>query len=85
MAVQMPPVSLKRSLQLHRKVSEMNLINRYPTEPTQLLIQLGKCEIPLWFWYQDSQIFHQLLEKDLPGDLKQELQETILRIDISSP
>ena len=83
MALQMRPVPLRRSLDLHHKVSKMNLINRYPTKLAQLLIHLGKCETPRWFWYQDSQILHQLLEKDLPEGLKQELQETILRIGVS--
>lgn len=84
-ALQMPLVPLNDSLVFHYKVSEMNLINRYPTKLAQFLIHLGKCETSPWFWYQDSQILHQLLEKDLPEDLKQELQETILRINISSP
>ena len=85
MAVQMNPVSLKRSLNLQfsHEISEINLINRYPTELAQLLIHLGKCETPPGFWHQDSQILHQLLEKNLPEDLKQGLQEIILRIKIS--
>ena len=85
MAVQMGPARLKRSLQLHRKVSEMNLINRYPNDLARFLIHLGKCDTPPWFWCQDSQILHQLLEKDLPKELANELDDLILRIEISSP
>ena len=85
MAVQMGPAPLKHSLELYHEVGEMNLINRYPTELAQFLIQLGKCETPPWFWYQDSQILHQLLEKDLPEELANELDDLILRIEISTP
>ena len=84
MAVQMGPAPLKRSLQLHRKVSETNLINRYPNDLARFLIHLGKCETPPWFWYQDSQILHHLLEKDLPEELANELDDLILRIEIST-
>ncbi|MYF19930.1 MAG: DUF4020 domain-containing protein [Synechococcus sp. SB0677_bin_5] len=85
MALQMGPVPLELPLylQLSHNIGKINLINRYPVELAQLLIHLGKCQTSPWFWYQDSQILHQLLEKDLPEDLKQELQETILRIKIS--
>ena len=80
MAVKMEPVTLEDYSSLLREIAQSNLINRYPSELAQVLIYLGKADRLPWSWSQDLDVFHQLLEKDLPEELSKKLHEIVLRL-----
>ena len=82
MAVQMNPV-LEDHSSLLDQIDESNLIDRYPNDLAKLLIHLGQQENLPWFWVSNLNVLENLLQKNLPENLAQGLQELIARLQSS--
>ena len=78
MAIQMRRVHLSRSHILY-DLSKRELSERYPDELARFLVHLGQNDTEPWFWLGTREVFDQLLAKDLPVNLKQELRELMVR------
>ena len=64
-------------------IPKTKLIDHYPQELAKLLIHLGKPDHLPWFWKHNLDFLHKLQGKNLPDELAQELDNLILRIEIS--
>ena len=80
MAMQMEPVILKDDSSLLREIGKSNLINRHPNKLAKFLIYCGNQEKLPEFWKSDRNVIEKLLQKNLPENLSQGLQELIARL-----
>ena len=81
MATRMRKAALNRSHILHR-LSDGELIERYPDDLAELLIDLGKHDTNPWFWFETREAIDNLLAKELPRDTRDGLRELIIRFDL---
>ena len=81
MATRMPTVQLEHSPALHY-IDRYNLWKAHPRSVAKLLIYLGECELPPYAWHDRKQLLHNLLQLDLPRDLKQGLQELAAKLGL---
>ena len=79
-AVKMEPVILESHSMLLYQIDESNLIDRYPNDLAKFLIYLGQQGSLSWFWVSNLNILENLLQKNLPKNLAQELQELVARL-----
>ena len=79
-AVKMEPVILESHSMLLYQIDESNLIDRYPSDLAKLLIYLGQQKSLPWFWVSNLNVLENLLQKNLPEDLAQGLQELVARL-----
>ena len=76
----MEPVILESHSMLLYQIDESNLIDRYPSDLAKLLIYLGQQKSLPWFWVSNLNVLENLLQKNLPEDLAQGLQELVARL-----
>ena len=80
-ATGMPKLPLQHSPALH-EIDRYGLWKVHPRPVTKLLIYLGECELPPYEWRNRRQLFRNLLQSDLPRDLKQGLQELAAKLGL---
>lgn len=76
----MEPVILESHSMLLYQINKSNLIDHYPNELVQFLIHLGNQERLPESWKSDRNVIEKLLQKNLPENLAQELQELVARL-----
>lgn len=81
MATEMRKAQIEHSLALH-EIDSHDLWRVHPRSVAKLLIYLGECELPPYEWHNRRQLFNNLLQSDLPRDLKQGLQELAAKLGL---
>ena len=77
-ATQMRPIPLNVSSSV-RNIGESDLIERHPDALAKLLIHFGKCDTHPWFWHRTRDAADKILAKEIPLDIKTELQELVAK------
>ena len=82
LAVGMEPVSLENS-SIIQQINDSELWQKHPQATAKLLIHLGHSPPPGWVWDDGKELVDRLLGTDLPQDLKTELKELVVRLDLN--
>ncbi len=73
-AIGMEPVSRENTLVIHQ-INQSELWQEHPQATAKLIIHLGRSELSSWAWEDGKALIENLLQTDLPENLKTKLSE----------
>ena len=73
-AIGMEPVSRENTLVIHQ-INQSELWQEHPQATAKLVIHLGRSELSSWAWEDGKALIENLLQTDLPENLKAKLSE----------